>query len=238
MPTITTAAILLRYANYKEFDRMVTLFSPSLGQLNVLARGCRRPKSPLLNACELFTTGEYVLYQSKDRYMMTSATIHESFYPLRLDYPAFTQGVYLLSLTDAAIQPAQPSPDLFRLLIKTLHPLAHGQVDAATILSLFLFHYAQLLGYKPRLNHCVSCGKVIDPSTPLFFDIVAGGVLCNQHQKSLSITKEAYQWLKKAVVTGPQNVDQMPSPPPLRLLKNYVEYRLDHPLKASEQLLL
>ncbi|NLB90964.1 MAG: DNA repair protein RecO [Clostridiales bacterium] len=243
MASLTTAAILIRSVNYKEYDRMITLFSPSVGKIDVLARGCRKPKSPLLNACELFATGEYVLYQSKDRYILTSATIHESFYALRLDYNVFTQGAYLLNLTEAAIQPNQPFPDLFRLLIKTLHPLAHEEEkkDSKTILSLFLFHYAQLLGYKPRLVHCVQCGTKVLPSSPLYFDVVAGGVLCqkcNQQKKCPSLSEEHYRWLIKALKVGPQNSEQMPKNPPFHLLKEYVEYRLEYPVKASRNLSL
>lgn len=239
MGNITTSAILLRYANYKDFDRMITLFSPEYGKLNIMARGCRRPKSALLNACELFSTGEYVLYQSKDLFLLNNATIHETFHPLRLDYAALTQGTYLLNLAEAALQPNQPAEDLFRLLIKTLHVLAYGQQDAATLLSLFLFHYANLLGYKPSLNNCVNCGSTIMPGEPLFFDIFAGGISCfkcNQTKKCSPLSGEHYEWLKQAVYTGPQNVQTLIGTPPFKLLQSYVEQRLEYQIKSSSTL--
>lgn len=39
-------AIVLRYANYRDYDRMLTLLSPTRGKLEVLSRGCRRPNPP------------------------------------------------------------------------------------------------------------------------------------------------------------------------------------------------
>ena len=54
MAQITTNAIVLRRADYRENDRMLTLFSPTLGRIDALARGCRRQKSPLMAASELF----------------------------------------------------------------------------------------------------------------------------------------------------------------------------------------
>ena len=48
MPQVTTHAIVLRRADYRENDRMLTLFSPSLGRIDALCRGCRRQKSPLM----------------------------------------------------------------------------------------------------------------------------------------------------------------------------------------------
>ena len=58
MGQTTTNAIVLRRADYRENDRMLTLFSPTLGRIDALCRGCRRQKSPLMAASELFCSGE------------------------------------------------------------------------------------------------------------------------------------------------------------------------------------
>lgn len=76
-------AIVLRYANYRDYDRMLTLLSPTRGKLEVLSRGCRRPKSPLLNASELFCPGDFQLYTKQERATLVSANLLETFYPLR-----------------------------------------------------------------------------------------------------------------------------------------------------------
>ena len=50
VPAISDAAdakLVLRHADYADYDRMVTLFSPEYGRIDAVARGCRRPKSPL-----------------------------------------------------------------------------------------------------------------------------------------------------------------------------------------------
>ena len=43
MQQTENTAIVLRYANYKDNDRMLTLLSPTRGKMEVLSRGCRRP---------------------------------------------------------------------------------------------------------------------------------------------------------------------------------------------------
>ena len=40
----TTDAIVLRHADYRDYDRMLTLFSPEYGRIDAIARGCRRPR--------------------------------------------------------------------------------------------------------------------------------------------------------------------------------------------------
>ena len=57
MPQIVTNAVVLRRADYRENDRMLTLFSPTLGRVDALCRGCRRQKSPLMAASEVFCAG-------------------------------------------------------------------------------------------------------------------------------------------------------------------------------------
>ena len=37
----TTDAIVLRHADYRDYDRMLTLFSPEYGRIDAIARGCR-----------------------------------------------------------------------------------------------------------------------------------------------------------------------------------------------------
>ena len=42
---LPTKGVVLRYTNFNEADRMLTLFSPELGKISVLARGCRKAKA-------------------------------------------------------------------------------------------------------------------------------------------------------------------------------------------------
>ncbi|MBQ8137782.1 MAG: DNA repair protein RecO, partial [Clostridia bacterium] len=125
MGTIKTQAIVLRYADYRENDRMLTLLSPVHGRIDAIARGCKRPKSPLLAASEWFAQGEYMLYASGGHVMVTSCMLQESFYPIRQDYDRLEYATYLLSLCEAAAQPGQAALGLFKLITRSLFRLAY-----------------------------------------------------------------------------------------------------------------
>lgn len=47
MALITVNGIVTRYANYRDNDRILTLFTRERGLISAAARGCRRPKSQL-----------------------------------------------------------------------------------------------------------------------------------------------------------------------------------------------
>lgn len=46
MALITVNGIVTRYANYRDNDRILTLFTRERGLISAAARGCRRPKMP------------------------------------------------------------------------------------------------------------------------------------------------------------------------------------------------
>ena len=54
MASYSIEGIVLRHADYRENDRMLTLLTPR-GRVDALSRGCTRPKSPLLRCSEVFT---------------------------------------------------------------------------------------------------------------------------------------------------------------------------------------
>ena len=237
MPAVTISAIVLKSINYRDNDRMLTLLTPGKGRVEVLSRGCRRPKSPLMSASEVFCTGEYVLFSQHDRNILTSCTLHDSFYPLRLDYGLLSCGAYLLNLCEAAAQPGEESGPLFWLLVKTLSRLAYGKEDRRGLVGGFLLHYAAVLGYKPRLNHCVHCEKKLGEDESVFFDCEAGGLACTHCTKtagSLPLHQRQAAWLKTVFHDGPEASALFPGEDaPVDSLRCYVETRLEKPIKGG-----
>ena len=176
MGLIVTPALVVRRADYADYDRMVTLFSPEMGRVDAIARGCRRPKSPLVNAVEPFTSGEYQLFERRDRYTLEQCAISEDYYALRTDYDKLRHGVYWLKLLDAAILPDTPAPQLF---ITTLRALAHlnwGELPPELVTMAFELHFMALNGFSPRMDACIRCGRPIDGDAR--FDPVQGGAVC------------------------------------------------------------
>lgn len=184
MPQITTNAIVLRRADYRENDRMITLFSPTLGRIDALCRGCRRQKSPLMAASELFCAGEYVLYASRERTTVVSCQVTDTYYALRSDYEKLSHGMYALELCAAAVQPDQENERLFLLLLRSLAHLCYGDVPPRRVTAVFLMGLVSLLGFRPQVVRCARCGASILPSAApegapvASFDPETGGVIC------------------------------------------------------------
>ncbi|MBQ8654096.1 MAG: DNA repair protein RecO [Clostridia bacterium] len=232
-------AIVLRNAPYKDNDRMLTLLSPTKGRVDALARGCRKPRSPLLNASELFALGDFDFYERGGRMTITSASLIETFYPLRADFDRLAVGTYLLGLCEASAQPGQNCQELFMLLLHTLSRLTFSAQEWKPLLAGFLLHYAAIDGVKPRLNHCITCGKRLAEEEPVYFDLNEGGLSCHgcRQPGQTAVAAAQAKWMRMALRSGASSWVNTPDCyAPYTLLRGFVETRLDRSIRAAAML--
>ncbi len=231
-------AIVLRHANYRDNDRMLTLFSPTQGRIEALSRGCRKPRSPILAASELFALGDYELYTKGSHLTVIGAQLIETFYPLRQDFDRLAVGAYLLGVCEGVIEPGVPAQELFMLLLHTLSRLSYSDQPWQPLTAGFLLHLANCEGWRPRLHHCVLCGKAIGEEST-WFDVDEGGLVCKacHHPRHMPVSAAQVKWMRTMLEKGSAhwiNTPEMMAP--LKLLRKYVEPRLRRPVKAADML--
>ncbi len=233
MGAVTTQGIVLRHADLRENDRMITLLTPSMGRVDALCRGCKRTNSPLMNCSEWFAFGEYVLFMGKGHATVTSCSLTESYYPLREDYESLRHATLMLKLCEETVQPGQESLHLFTLLARSLGRLAYTARPRETVTAGFLLHYAVISGYAPVLDQCVGCGRAAQDS--LLFDVENGGVLCRECASSVRsgfpLRKGQLEWLRRVRREGIDRYENADDDPPMELLIHYNELRSEHRLR-------
>lgn len=175
--TFSTPAIVLRRADWRDYDRMVTLFTPGFGRVDAVVRGCRKPKSPLLNAAEPFCAGEYQLLKVNGRITVTQARITNSFFELRCDYDRLTHGAFWLRLLSEVVVEDEPNEALFRMTLDALAYLAHSPLPPTLLTAMFEMHLWRITGFSPNVSECVICQTPAD-KTHLRFDAQKGGCVC------------------------------------------------------------
>ncbi len=239
MPSVKTQGIVLRTADYRDNDRMLSLLTPR-GRMDVLCRGCRKNKSPLLAASECFAFGEYVLYQAKGRSTVSSCTLNDAFYPLREDYDKLRYAAYMLALCDAAAYPELPGADMFTLLIRSLTRIAYQDMDPRAVTAAFLLFLSVILGYRPDLDRCLHCGKDVK-DVPCLFDPVNGGLVCRDHPAPvgavlLPVSARETAWLRDVISRGIEKTALPKEDAPFSLLKTYLETQMDRKIPAGKRL--
>lgn len=174
----TVTAIVTRTVDYKDNDRILTLFTQELGRIDAKAAGCRRQKSPLLPVAQPFVFGEFELFYHNGRYNINQCDIKETFYPLREDALRFCAGSSMLALTLYAVQEHEPNLALFSLLYYALSYLTYGENDPADILICYVLRYLNVIGYCPSITSCAVCHRDMRSYSDVRFLPQDGGAVC------------------------------------------------------------
>ncbi|MDR0397017.1 MAG: DNA repair protein RecO [Oscillospiraceae bacterium] len=202
MQELDTTVIVLRRSDYRDWDRMLTLFSPDHGMISAAARGIRKPTARMRAAGEPFATGQASLTISAGRATLAGFELTEGFYPLREDYERLTLASYALDACGRIIQPSAPDPDLFALLQRTLGRLAYSSRAGDELLARFLFMLMRGEGVAPAIRVCARCGKDIAGDTPasgLRVSTRDGGICCaGCAPYGRRVRSETLEWLRAA----------------------------------------
>ena len=169
---IKTDAIVLQSIDYKDNDKLLTLFSPSLGKITAGARGVKKPKAKLAFSAQPFCFSEYVLAEKGGRYTVTGAYLHESFFSLRYDIIRFYAACAATEITLAILMENEVYDGLFIGLIECLKALALSEDDAAEAIVAFALIALRESGYPLDLGFLEECdGEIGDK---LWFDFSDG----------------------------------------------------------------
>ena len=93
-----------------------------------------------------------------------------------MDYDRLQHGAYWLHLLDAAVMPDVPMPDLFLIALRALAHLNYSGIQPELLTMAFEMHLMAQLGYAPRMDVCLKCGRPVDGDAR--FDVDRGGCVC------------------------------------------------------------
>jgi DNA repair protein RecO (recombination protein O) len=190
-----TDAIVLRRYDFGEADRLLTLYSPTVGKLRAIAKGVRRPKSRLGGHVELFTHVSLLVAHGRNLDVVSQAEGVRPFPHIRDDLWKTSYASYAVDLVDKFTEERLESRPIFDLLLEMLTFLNGVPVRAqpgevresraddvlATQVELATRNFeAKLLGhlgYAPQLSHCTTCDARLSPGENRF-SAASGGVLC------------------------------------------------------------
>jgi len=169
-----TLAVVIRTADYKDNDRMITLLTKDYGKMSASVRGARKPTSKLFAAASLFCCGEYMFYEKDGRYGVKSCAVRRTFFNMQNDYEAYAAACFIADAVDRVAQEDNVSPGLFALTVNALYALDTGAAPG-TALCYFVQRLLHIEGVYPNLKNCIFCGRRDNLTR---FSGEHGGVVC------------------------------------------------------------
>jgi DNA repair protein RecO (recombination protein O) len=173
-----TEGIVLRSMDLGEADRVLTVLTPRLGKLRVIAKGIRKPRSRLGGGLEPFSDVHLVLAVGRTFDVVTQIALEDPHLGLRNDLHSTATAWYLVELADRFCEGGADSHGAFVLLAQGLAALdaAPDEVSREVVARWFELALLDAMGFRPELARCLECGAEIGPEGNAY-SAVAGGLV-------------------------------------------------------------
>jgi len=173
-----TEGIVLKSMEYEEADKIVTIYTKDYGKITAIAKGVRKTKSKFGSSLEILTHSIFLIYKGRNIDIVSQTEILESFFSKSKEVIKFAFAANCVEIVNKLTEEREINVGLFNLLKEVLHYLRETNGPKLLTLS-FKWQTMSLLGYRPSLNHCCRCNKIVDDQKEMHFNIREGGLLCN-----------------------------------------------------------
>ena len=237
---IKVNAIVIKAIDYKENDKILTLYSLEKGKITCGIKGVKKSGAKLKFASEPFCFAEYILAKKGDRYTVINVTHIDSFYNLRTNLEKYYTGEVVLETINSLTEQETPDANLFSLIITTIKNICYNQNEKA-ILSKYLHNLVELNGYGINSVNCHLCGEDIDGR--VFFRFSDATFACYEcySETYREIKKETYTCLNyirnNTFEQLARNTEKQSYETLLKFLFYYIYVKTDIKIKTADMLL-
>jgi len=194
--TRKTKGIIIKRMDFHEADRILTILTQDHGKIKAIAKGSRKILSKLGGSLEPFCLVDFIFYEGKSFYIVTSAVVQNHFKNIHTDIEKTAKAFYIGELLDKFLEEKQNHPEVFELFAKYLTELeCHLRPDRGStlvdarlrgkdfLIPVFSAKILENLGFKPEVSECLHCRQKLQPAQN-YWDDVEGGVICQScHDK-------------------------------------------------------
>lgn len=171
---VEVKGLVLKTTNFKEADRILTVFTEEQGAISIIATGARSLKSRKMSSTMQFCYSSFVLTKVGEYYRIKEVELIESFYGIRNSIEGLALAGYIAEvLSDVTV--AEADRELLRLSLNSLYAVSEGKHPIEKIKAAFELRCAAVLGFMPDVIGCTQCSK---RSGDFYFDIMGGSILC------------------------------------------------------------
>lgn len=183
MPTprmYRTPAIVLSRFELGEADRVLTLLTPELGKIRVIAKGVRKPTSRIGGSVEPFAELQLQLVRGRTFDVITQASVSQAWLNLRDRLESAATAWYIGELSERAVEEHAGAYPVYALLRRSFQLLDDGMAPSR-LARWFEFGLSDALGMRPEVDRCVECDRALEADDEFRWVPALGGVLCPRH---------------------------------------------------------
>ncbi|MCL2761114.1 MAG: DNA repair protein RecO [Desulfuromonadales bacterium] len=158
MNSLSDEAIIIGLMDYREADKLVTLFTKEHGKIRGVAKGAKRSQKRFGGALELFAKLTVRFIHHEGLSTIQDCDILTIFPNIRYNLEKITMSGYGAELIDLLSAEECPNQRLFRLFSSYLEYLDSSVFDISDR-RFFEINLLNILGYRLPIEHCPKCGR-------------------------------------------------------------------------------
>ena len=174
METFTIEAVVLKTDDFGDANRVVTLFTKEFGKVEANAYGCRRSRSPLSGAMQMFNHISAQLVHGAKVDTIREADIIHFYDALTKDLERLAYASFLFEIINRMSFPRQQEIATFDLLTKSLPALNKRNPKIAALIGACQF--METSGVQLNFSRCVHCGTELEGDAAI--SLLDGGAVC------------------------------------------------------------
>jgi len=204
---------IIKSLDFKESDRIITVFSLEFGKFSCIAKGARKLESPFGAALDLLTLSELLFYEGKNLKLLKEAAIIDAFPKLKRDYERLEVALRGARALNLLLEEGQADQQIFSLFQDILKELNAGSSALRMLELAFKLKLVKALGFAPQFDKCSTCGRHLANKIKIkiWFSAARGGAVCQdcilryaEAPGDISINRGIAQSLK-AIIKLPLN---------------------------------
>ncbi len=184
MEEIRTKGIVIDTQDYKEYDKIITIFTYDMGVIKAVVKGVKKSTAKSRFAGQLFCFLDLILSKKGVYYTVISADLIESFFEIAYKYESFLLAVDIVKVIKFVSKYNPDSSELFVIFLSVLNVLLKSDANLNIVYLKFLYETLKVLGFKHNFAKCDKCQKELRESG--YLDSIIGGVVCEDCRKQYS----------------------------------------------------
>ena len=179
----TVDGIIVREAVVGDNDKLLTIITPESGKISVMAKGSRSAKSKTLAPTQIYTYGNYEIYEKGDYKWLRGASIIESFFEMRNTIEGISLASYLADIALELTGEDAAATEILRLLLNSFFAISKRNVPLSVVKGVFELRAAAHEGFCPDLSGCKHDVEQI------YLDVMNGRVICSECMQKRAVKR-------------------------------------------------
>ena len=202
---ITTVGVVIREKQIGDNDKFIDVLTKDYGIIEISVKGAKKITSKNSSATQLFAYSKFCAQKRGDKYYLNSSEPIHIFYDLRLNIEKISLAAYFAEIIQFAITSEEPSDEIIRLLLNTLHFLSASERSYEFLKSIFELRLMAEIGMMPDIVACHECS--VYSTEKMFLVMNDGIILCEncfdgaQSSEVVSLTSSLLHAIRYIVLT-------------------------------------